>query len=557
MNVFELFGTIAVNNRDANSALKDTAEKAEKTGSRIQAAFKNIGGAALKIGKVVGAGVTAMGTAIYAGVESTRDYRTEMAKLTTAFATNGFSAEVAKQTYKRLQAVLGETDQAVEAANHLAMMVDSEEDLAKWTDICTGVYATFGASLPIEGLTESANETSKVGQVTGSLADALNWAGISEDDFNLKLKACTSDAERHDLIMDTLYWTYKAAADQYKETGASVMAANAAQDNLTEAISNFWGVFEPIVTGIKQKIADLVTNSIPHVQNILVWIKENGGLVAGAIAAIAAAMAYAAAIAHPYAATLIAIAAALGLIITRNADGDPYNHFFDKYSDEELAKLQKWVDAVNEAKKAEEALANDMNNQELADAFIASQEKMEAAFNDANAIDGLIAAYNAWRSGQGENTGSDLYLDVPVRVSDDSESSVQTSIDGMTLEGIVKLLPDTTAIDTALSLSRSASVPVSGYSYSADGSHASGLDNVPRDGYLARLHKKEAVLNERDADIWRGGGSGRVEALLSELVSVMRAGQVIKLDSGIMAGQLTPAIDARLGTVARYKGRGN
>jgi len=37
----------------------------------------------------------------------------------------------------------------------------------------------------------------------------------------------------------------------------------------------------------------------------------------------------------------------------------------------------------------------------------------------------------------------------------------------------------------------------------------------------------------------------------------MRAGQVIQLDSGIMAGQLTPAIDAQLGTVAKYKGRGN
>ena len=36
---------------------------------------------------------------------------------------------------------------------------------------------------------ESANETAKVGQVTGSLADALNWVGISEDAFNEKLAA--------------------------------------------------------------------------------------------------------------------------------------------------------------------------------------------------------------------------------------------------------------------------------------------------------------------------------------------------------------------------------
>ena len=242
----------------------------------------------------------------------------------------------------------------------------------------------------------------------------------------------------------------------------------------------------------------------------------------------------------------------------RNADGDAYNHFFDQYSDEDLAVLQKWVDAVNEAKRAEAAYASDMNNQSLADAFVASQEKMEAAFKDANAIDGLISAYNAWRSGQAENAGGDMYLDVPLRVSDDSEDNVQSEIDGMTLDGIVKLLPDESAINEALSYTRTMNVQMAPtVAPAADGSHASGLDRVPNDGYIARLHKDEAILNSRDAAEWRGGGSGRVEALLSELVGIMRAGQVIQLDSGIMAGQLTPAIDAQLGTVARNKGRGN
>ena len=51
--------------------------------------------------------------------------------------------------------------------------------------------------LPIEGMIESANETAKVGEVTGSLADALNWVGISEDAFNEKLAACSSESERN------------------------------------------------------------------------------------------------------------------------------------------------------------------------------------------------------------------------------------------------------------------------------------------------------------------------------------------------------------------------
>lgn len=42
----------------------------------------------------------------------------------------------------------------------------------------------------------------------------------------------------------------------------------------------------------------------------------------------------------------------------------------------------------------------------------------------------------------------------------------------------------------------------------ADGSHASGLDYVPKNNYLANLHQGEAVLTAQEAEIWRSGRSG-------------------------------------------------
>lgn len=38
-----------------------------------------------------------------------------------------------------------------------------------------------------------------------------------------------------------------------------------------------------------------------------------------------------------------------------------------------------------------------------------------------------------------------------------------------------------------------------------DGSHAGGLDRVPFDGYIARLHEGEAVLTRSEASLWRAG----------------------------------------------------
>ena len=195
MELFKLLGTIAIDNAQAQKAIDETTTKADSGSKKTDSAFKKIGESAVKIGKAVFTAGAALGGAWIAAIEGSREYRTEMGKLDTAFQTNGHSSEAAKKTYQDLQAVLGDTDVSVEAANHLAVMTDNEKDLQTWTDICTGVFATFGDSLPIEGLTEAANETAKVGQVTGPLADALNWAGISEDEFNEKLAKCSGEQE--------------------------------------------------------------------------------------------------------------------------------------------------------------------------------------------------------------------------------------------------------------------------------------------------------------------------------------------------------------------------
>lgn len=296
MELFKLLGTIAVDNAQAKEAIDDTANKAEAGSKKTDSSFKKIGESALKIGKSVLTAGAALGGAWIAAIESSREYRTEMGKLDTAFVTNGHSSEAAKRTYRDLQAVLGDTDVSVEAANHLAVMTDNEKDLQTWTDICTGVFATFGDSLPIEGLTEAANETAKVGEVTGPLADALNWAGISEDAFNEKLAKCSNEQERQKLIMDTLNGTYKKASEQYKETNKDVMAANRANEKLSSAFAELGRVGEPILTAIKNKTAEMVAAAVPLLQSFITkikdmikWFKQNKSTVQAWAAGILAA----------------------------------------------------------------------------------------------------------------------------------------------------------------------------------------------------------------------------------------------------------------------------
>lgn len=251
--------------------IDDTSKKLKS--SKVD--WESVGETVGKAGKAIGAACAAMGAAIAAAgakffglAEETREARENMGKLETSFTTAGHSAEDAKNTYTELYGVLGDDGQATEAAAHLAKLTTNEKELSDWTNICTGVYATFGDSLPIEGLTEAANETAKTGSITGNLADALNWAGVSEDDFQASLDACTSEQERQALITSTLNGLYSEAADKYREVNGDIIDAQKATANLNSAMAALGAIAEPIITKLKQLAAELLQEITPFVELI-------------------------------------------------------------------------------------------------------------------------------------------------------------------------------------------------------------------------------------------------------------------------------------------------
>lgn len=259
LEIFRLVGSVFVDTEAADKSLQKTDKDAGKLGETLVNGVKSVG----KFAAGIAATAAAAGAALVGIAESTREYRTEQGKLTTAFEAQNFSAEQARTTYEALNGILGDSGQAVEAANHLAMLTDNEKDLKTWTDICTGVFATFGDSLPIEGLTEAANETAKVGKVTGPLADALNWAGINEDKFNESLEACSNEQERQALITKTLSGLYTESAEAYRENNAEVIAANEAQDKLNNAMAKIGEAVEPAITKGKELIAEVIEKAAP------------------------------------------------------------------------------------------------------------------------------------------------------------------------------------------------------------------------------------------------------------------------------------------------------
>ena len=260
-------GELKKNVKSAKDAVQSMVKEGTKDMEKFGESFAKVGDVAKTGLKVFAGAIAGAATALLGMTAATAEYRTAQAKLNTAFEAAGSTTAQAKETYNDLYRVLGDSDVAVEAANHLAKLTTGEKELSEWTNICQGVYATFGDSLPIESLTEAANETAKTGALTGALADALNWAGINEEAFQAKLDACNTEAEREALIRETLNGKYKEAAAGYEKNAAGLLAQNEAQAKLTAAMASLGETMQPIMTMLTELGAEILTQLTPYIQD--------------------------------------------------------------------------------------------------------------------------------------------------------------------------------------------------------------------------------------------------------------------------------------------------
>ena len=248
---------------DFGDAMEDASDGAGKLGSGLSAATVAMGNLISSGIQAALNGIKELGSAIWNLDEATEEYRVAQGKLTTAFEAAGYSGEAAQESYTEFYKILGDTDTATEASQLLAQLAENEQDITKWTNIAAGVCGTFGDALPVEGLIESANETAKVGQVTGSLADALNWVGISEDEFNEKLAACSGESERNRLIMETLSGTYDEASQAFYRNNEALVASREGQARMDETLAGLGETISNVKNNLRAEflpaIADVVS----------------------------------------------------------------------------------------------------------------------------------------------------------------------------------------------------------------------------------------------------------------------------------------------------------
>lgn len=170
-------------------------------------------------------------------------------------------------------------------------------------------------------------------------------------------------------------------------------------------------------------------------------------------------------------------------ILATLADGSEesldYLHVLANASDEDVAKLnEKWQSVTD----ARENLANELTSTKL-DADDEFQSLVDAAQAAAEGLNVYQSAENAM-----EQTVQGIADGIAAKLP-----SVQTQVD---------------ALNTILSGMDSNLGGYLGPRFRIDGTHANGLDYVPFDDYLAKLHEGESILTAEEAKVWRDFKNG-------------------------------------------------
>jgi len=616
-DIFELVGKIAIKNDDAKKNIDDTIDKAKELARELEGTGDGADDLSGKLGKGSKFGTSA----IFLG-NMLATTATAAAKFVKKFGADGIKmASDLEQSMGGVETLFGDAtemvfanaDKAYKTAGMTAnkyMQTVTTFAAALKQSVETEAEAAEVADMAIIDMSDNAN---KMGTDMKSIQNA--YQGFAKQNYtmldNLKLgyfgtknemKRLLADAEKlsgQKFDMDNLADVFKAihviqedlgiagtTAEEAATTWAgSSASAKSAWENLlastvsdvlpkmTEALNKIMSFAEQNPETI-EKFADAFSKfasiSIGAVTGFLQFLLDNGKEVATVLAVVAVGFAASAVAAHPFAAAIMAVVSGLAYLKSKSdefAEHATFNHFFDQFSDEDMGKLQRWIDAEKEVEKAYEDLAYGRTDQASADA---AADRAAAAYKEASAVDDLIATYQNWKNNQATD---EKWLDVPARISEDSQSAMQGELDAMTLEAMAKIYPDMSQVleaqNTALTfyadiVPRNTPAGVTG----VDGSHAGGLDRVPFDGYIARLHKDEKVLTSTQAAAYdagqMGAGTGRVEAMLAQTMMILQqivsntaSGQQVVLDSGALVGQIAPQMDAQLGAISQRKGRRN
>lgn len=291
MELFKLFGTIAIQNADANEQIDDTTDRAKESENQISAAFKKIGTAVatfFAVDKIKDFGLNCINAAADANAASSQfsqvfgDMESQAKKSLTGIADNtGIQVNRMKGSYTQIAAFAKTT--GMDTSNALG--------LADRAMVAVADSAAF-YDRTLEETTESLQSFLK-GNYENDSALGLSCTEVTRNEAANRLYGKSfkdlSEAQKQLTLLQMV-------EDANKASGALGQAARESDTwtnqtgNLKQAWTDFQSVLGqnvlPLAVGIVKKMADAVQSVSDKIPGMINWFNQYKGVIAGVAAVI-------------------------------------------------------------------------------------------------------------------------------------------------------------------------------------------------------------------------------------------------------------------------------
>ena len=321
------------------AATEAALRKLEDQAGQSATAVGNVGGAAQSIqtgaNKVsavadsvqqkfapVTAAVGGLATAALATIPATEELRTDLSKLEANAEENAVSADAAREAWRLFAVQSGETDSAVEATSNLLQAGFTESNLQKAVEGLAGAAQRFPDTMKVESLADSLQETLATGEATGQFGELLDRLGVGAENFSTQLAACTTDAEKQDLVLQTMANAgLNDAYTAWAKNNEEMLANKEANLALQESMASLAEQILPFATMAIEKVTELLNWFMGLDSQTQIMIVTVLGLLAaisplaGTISAVSSAVSFLAA--NPIVLLIAAIVSLVALIATK------------------------------------------------------------------------------------------------------------------------------------------------------------------------------------------------------------------------------------------------
>lgn len=264
-SIFSLFGTIFIDNAEADKSIDTTTEKAEKSGSKVGSAFSSIAKGAAAMGTAVVAGAAAIGTAAYKMASDTAAAADNVDKMSQKIG-------ISRESYQEWDYIMSQCGMDVDKLQTgVKTLTAKMSDAAEGNKTAAAAFDKLGISVTntdgslksqeqmfnetIAALQGMENETERAalatelfGKAGVEMAPLLNSGAESIEELRQKA---------HDLGM--------VMSDETIDAGVVFTdSIDTIKRSLKGLMNNLGGAVMPIV----QSVLDLIINNLPLIQGL-------------------------------------------------------------------------------------------------------------------------------------------------------------------------------------------------------------------------------------------------------------------------------------------------